>query len=85
MAVNRNLDKVVVVIDGTEFGFTTLSAAISFTEEQLKGEKDYNKVINSIATALSDDKEDDLQIFDIDTYAELFLDDEEIDDEDDNV
>lgn len=77
--VNSNLHKIVVVLEGNALGFTSLGTAVSFLEEVYCGEET-SKLFNAIATAMSDDKADDLQIFDIETYADLFMDD--VDDED---
>lgn len=81
-AINVDVHKVVVVFEGTEFGFTSLAASIGFIEQQYAGVKDYNKVLNVIATAMSDDKADNVQIYDIEMYSDLFIDDEDDEDED---
>lgn len=78
--VNRDFHKVVVVVEGEAYGFSNLSTAVLFIEEINKG-ADYSKVFDQVATALSDDKEDSLQVFDIDIYADLFLDEDDEDDE----
>ena len=84
--INPNFHKAVVIIEGNAYGFTQLHYAISFVEEINKGE-DFSKLFNTIATALGDDKEDGVQIYDIDTYADLFMEDDDVEvgDEDDDV
>lgn len=74
--VNTEMHKVVVIFKDNYIGFSSLTMAIGFIEQAYLGE-DYTKVMNRIATALSDDKDEDLQIFDIATYADLFMDEDE--------
>lgn len=74
--VNPEVHHVVVIIDGNHLGFTGLSSAVTFVEEIYAGEQP-NKLYNAVVTALSDDKEDGFQIYDINTYVDLFMDDEE--------
>ncbi len=78
--VNPQVHSVVVVIEGDATGFISLHRAIRFIEETYLGEQAV-KIFNAIATAMSDDKEDDFQIFDIDTYADLFMDEDEAEDD----
>lgn len=82
-AINTEVHNVVVIFEGVEYGFTGLAAAVAFIEQQYAGVKDYTKVFNQIATALSDDKDDHLQIFDVDSYSDLFLVEDDEDNEDD--
>lgn len=77
--VNVNVHKVVVVLDEKAYGFTALYSAILFIEEISKGE-DVSKLFNAITIALGDDKADGkFQIYDIETFADLFMDDDEDD------
>lgn len=76
--VDPNKHKIVVVICGSAFGFGSIAGAISFVEEAYATSEPV-KLFNAIAIALSDDKEDDFQIFDIETYSDLFIDDEDED------
>lgn len=77
--INPDVHKIVVVWGSNTFGFVTLATAIGFIEQQSVGVNDYSKLVTSIATAMSDDKDDDLQIFDIESYVDLFMDDEDED------
>lgn len=78
--INTNLHKTVVVLEGNAYGFTALHLAIQFVEEINAGEN-FAKLFNKVATALGDEKEDGVQIYDIDTFADLFMDDDSEDDE----
>ncbi|MFE1915007.1 hypothetical protein [Streptomyces anandii] len=83
-AINTEVHNVVVIFEGVEYGFTGLAAAVAFIEQQYAGVKDKTKVFNQIATAISDDKADNLQIFDVDSYSDLFMDEDENEDEDED-
>jgi hypothetical protein len=71
--VNAQVHEVVVVKDGEAFPFMLLSTAILFLENMYAAEKDYEKVVNKVAAALSDDKaHEDVQIYSIEEYEALF-------------
>ena len=82
MAVNVDVHKVVVGFNGDHFGFTTLSKAIAFIEEQF-ADQDYSKVYAEIETAIGASVNDsvDVNIMDIDTFVDYFVSDEDEDDE----
>lgn len=74
--VNPQEHKFVVVLDGNAFGFTTTAAAVSFIEEISAG-RDASKLLIAIATAMGDGKGEDFGIYDIESYVDLFMDDED--------
>ena len=80
MSVNVNAHKVVVLVTGADdaFGFTSLSEAVNFIEQQYTGQ-DYAKVYNEIILSLgvAAGEESDLKVMDIDTYIDLFVDEDE--------
>jgi len=81
VSVNTEKHKVVVMIRDFHCGFTSLSKAISFIEEQVNDD-DYSKTFAELAQAMSagSNEDVDLRIVDIDSYIDVYLDDE--DDED---
>jgi len=74
--VNPSEHNFVVVVEGKAFGFKFFHQLAIFIEGLTAGQ-DQSKVFNAIATAMSDDKEDDFQIYPIDIYVDLFMDEEE--------
>lgn len=80
MAVNTDVHKVVVMLDGQDYGFTKLSTAIAFVEEQkLAVNGDYSKTYADIESAINagTNESTDLRIMDADVYADSFMDEEE--------
>ncbi len=78
MTVNLQVHKIVVMLDDNACGFTSLSSAIQFIEEAYAGQ-DYSKIYTEIELGINDPANSDLKIYDIDTYADTFIEDEEDD------
>lgn len=76
--VNPEMHKFVLAKGDSTIGFSNLTMLVATVEQFYLGE-DGSKILARISEAMSDDKGDDLQIFDIDTYVDLFMDNDEDD------
>lgn len=78
--VNPDVHTIVVIIEDTHLGFTALSKAVLFIEEVYSSEE-AAKLFNLIATAMSDDKDDNFKIFSMEEYVDLYLDEDSTDED----